>query len=199
MLVAQSCPTLGDPMDCSPPGSSVHGVLQARILECIVMPSFRGSSQPRIKPRSPTLQADSLPSDPPGKHKNTGVGSLAPLQGILPTPGSNPGLLQYRQTLLSEPPESKTTCFSSACLSPAPHPKKKIHFSPGVFKGHPSKQNLKMQGYATHRRSWVRHFTWLVTVYSPRESHDFKYWVSLQHCSKDGNTLSTPVALMLYN
>ena len=36
-----------DPMDCSPPGSSVHGVLQARILEWVAMPSFRGSSQPR--------------------------------------------------------------------------------------------------------------------------------------------------------
>ena len=40
----QSCPTLCDPMDCSPPGSSVHGILQARILEWITMPSSRGSS-----------------------------------------------------------------------------------------------------------------------------------------------------------
>ena len=43
----QSCPTLCDPMDCSPPGSSVHGILQGRILECVAMPSSRGSSQPR--------------------------------------------------------------------------------------------------------------------------------------------------------
>ena len=42
----QSCLTLGDPMDCSPPGSSVHGILQARILEWVAMPSSRGSSQP---------------------------------------------------------------------------------------------------------------------------------------------------------
>ena len=40
-------PTLGDPMDCSPPGFSVHGILQARILEWVAMPSPRGSSQPR--------------------------------------------------------------------------------------------------------------------------------------------------------
>ena len=46
-LVAQSCPTLWDPMDCSPPGSSVHGILQARILEWVAMPSSRGSSQTR--------------------------------------------------------------------------------------------------------------------------------------------------------
>ena len=43
----QLCPTLCDPMDCSPPGSSMHGILQARILEWVVMPSSRGSSQPR--------------------------------------------------------------------------------------------------------------------------------------------------------
>ena len=43
----QSCLTLWNPMDCSPPGSSVHGILQARILECIATPFSRGYSQPR--------------------------------------------------------------------------------------------------------------------------------------------------------
>ena len=42
--LTQSCLTLSDPMDCSPPGSSVHGILQARILEWVAMPFFRGSS-----------------------------------------------------------------------------------------------------------------------------------------------------------
>ena len=42
-----SCLTLCDPMDCSPPGSSVYGTLQTKILECVAMPSSRGSSQPR--------------------------------------------------------------------------------------------------------------------------------------------------------
>ena len=42
--VAQLCPTLRDPTDCSLPGSSVRGILQARILECVAMPSSRGSS-----------------------------------------------------------------------------------------------------------------------------------------------------------
>ena len=40
----QLCLSLRDPMDCSPPGSSVHGILQARILEWVVMPTSRGSS-----------------------------------------------------------------------------------------------------------------------------------------------------------
>ena len=45
--VTQSCPTLCDAMDCDPPGSSVHGILQARILEWAAMPSSTGSSWPR--------------------------------------------------------------------------------------------------------------------------------------------------------
>ena len=44
--VTQSCPTLCDPMDCSLPGSSVHGILQARILEWVAILFFGGSSQP---------------------------------------------------------------------------------------------------------------------------------------------------------
>ena len=44
----QLCTTLCGPMDCSPPGSSVHGILQARILEWAAMPSSRGSSWPRV-------------------------------------------------------------------------------------------------------------------------------------------------------
>ena len=47
MLVAQSCLTLCNPMNCNPPGFSVLGFFQARILEWVAMPSFRGSSQPR--------------------------------------------------------------------------------------------------------------------------------------------------------
>ena len=54
--------TLGYLMDCGPPGSSVHGILQARILEWVAISSSRG-----IKPGSPALQADSLVSEPPGK------------------------------------------------------------------------------------------------------------------------------------
>ena len=67
VLVAQSCPTLCDPTDCGPPVSSVHGILQARILEWIAITFSGGSSQHRDQIQSPTLQADSLPSKPPGK------------------------------------------------------------------------------------------------------------------------------------
>ena len=86
-LVSQSCLIFRDPVDCSPPGSSVPGMLQATILEWVATPSSRGSSQPRdlpnpgIEPRSPALQMDSLQSEPPGKPKNAEEGSLSLLQG----------------------------------------------------------------------------------------------------------------------
>ena len=67
VLVAQLCPTLCSPMECSPPDSSVHEILQARILEWVAILFFRDLPNPVIKPRSPTLQADSLLSEPPGK------------------------------------------------------------------------------------------------------------------------------------
>ena len=54
---------------------------------------------PGVKPMSPSLQADSLPAEPHGKPKNTGVGSLSLLQGILPTQGSNPCLPHCRWIL----------------------------------------------------------------------------------------------------
>ena len=64
----QLCPTTCSPMDYSPLGSSVHGFLQARILEWVAMPSCRGSFWPRNQICvSLALQAYSLPSEPPGK------------------------------------------------------------------------------------------------------------------------------------
>ena len=63
------------------------------------MPSSRGSSQLGIKLRSPALEVDYLLTEPPGKPKNTGVGSLPFLQGIFLTQESNWGLLHCRLTL----------------------------------------------------------------------------------------------------
>ena len=67
VLVTQLCPILCDPMDCSPPGFSLHRILQARILEWVAIPFSRGSSRPGMEPESPELQADSLTSEPPEK------------------------------------------------------------------------------------------------------------------------------------
>ena len=64
----QSCLTLCDPMDCSLPGSSVHGILQAGILEWVAMPSSRGPSRSKDRTcisRLPQWQAGSLPAMSP--------------------------------------------------------------------------------------------------------------------------------------
>ena len=65
-LVAKSRPTLAIP-DCSPSGSSVHGISQTRILKWVAISFFRGSSPPGIKPGSPELQAGDLPTELWGK------------------------------------------------------------------------------------------------------------------------------------
>ena len=62
--VVQSCPAVCDPKDCSPPGSSVHGILQARVLEWVAS-EVADLPHPVFKLRSPTLQEDSLQCEPP--------------------------------------------------------------------------------------------------------------------------------------
>ena len=65
----QSCQTLFDPMDCSLSGSSVHGILLARILEWVAVLSSGDLPNPGIEAVSPALQMDYLPSKPLGKPK----------------------------------------------------------------------------------------------------------------------------------
>ena len=61
LVAAAACLTLCHPVDCRPPSSSVHAILQARILECAAMPFSRRSSQPRDQTKSPALPVDFLP------------------------------------------------------------------------------------------------------------------------------------------
>ena len=65
-MCAHLCLTLCNPVDCIPPGSFVHGIFQARILEW-PFPSPGDIPDPAVKPGSPALQADSLPTEPLGK------------------------------------------------------------------------------------------------------------------------------------
>ena len=65
--VTQLCPTLSDPMDCSLPGSSVHGVFQQDYWSGLPFLSPGDLPNPGIKPRSPALQTGALPSEPPRK------------------------------------------------------------------------------------------------------------------------------------
>ena len=66
-LVAKSCPTLWDTMDCRPPGSSVHGSSQARIMEWVAISFSRGSSQPRDQTPVSCIADGFFTTEPPGK------------------------------------------------------------------------------------------------------------------------------------
>ena len=65
VLVAQLCPTLCDPMDCSPPGSSVDGISRQEYWSGLPFSLPGDLPKPGMEPRSPASQADSLPSEPP--------------------------------------------------------------------------------------------------------------------------------------
>ena len=76
-------------------------------------PSPGKSPNPRVEPRSPALQADSLPAEPPGKPRNPGMGSLSLLQGIFPTQCR--GVLHCRQILYQQSHQGSPMLVHSAC------------------------------------------------------------------------------------
>ena len=123
VLVTQSCPTLCNPMDCSPPGSSAH-VSRQEYWSGLLFPSPWTLPDPGTEPGSPALQADSLPSEPLGKPlywyeseshsvvsdslwphglyspwnspgQNTGVRILSPSPEDLPNPGIKPWVAHH--------------------------------------------------------------------------------------------------------
>ena len=130
-------------MECNLPGFSVHGDTPGKNTEVGCMPFYKGSSQHRVKPRSPAFEEDSLLSEPPGKPMNTGVGSLSLLQEIFQTQGSNQGFLHCRWILYSccqgSPKQMKTIQIrkSKACYSQPPS----LAF--GRLKGKPKRKNME--------------------------------------------------------
>ena len=100
MLVAQSCQTLCNPTDCSSSGSSVHGILRARILEKVAIPFSRDGSDSGIEPVFLALQVDSLPTEPPD-HRRTVWRGLKTLKVELPCEPAIPLLGIYlKKTLI---------------------------------------------------------------------------------------------------
>ena len=85
-IVTQSCPTLYDPVDCSPPGSSVHGILQARVLEWVATSFSRGSSQPRDQTQVSCIAGGFFTAEPPEKPPQS-VQLLSHV-GIFSSPGT---------------------------------------------------------------------------------------------------------------
>ena len=102
----QSCLTLGEHVDCGPPDSSVHGILQARILEWVAMPSSRGSSWPRVRTCISVSCIgrrvlyhwchQGFPCGSAGKESACNVGDLGSIPGLRRSPGERNGYpLQY--------------------------------------------------------------------------------------------------------
>ena len=87
--VTQLCPTLCNPMAVAHQAPLSMGFSRLEHWSGLPCPSLWDLPNPGIEPRSPALQADSLPPEPPGKPKNPGVGSLSLLQGIFLTQDSN--------------------------------------------------------------------------------------------------------------
>ena len=96
-LHAPLCPTVCNPMDCSPPGPSVHGIFQARILEWVAISYSRHNPNLRIEPRSPAVAGRFFTTEPPGKpRKSTIPQSLCNPMDSSPPGSSVHGILQAR-------------------------------------------------------------------------------------------------------
>ena len=121
--VTQLCPTLCNPMDYT-----VHGILQARILEWVAFPLCRGSPQPRDRTQVSGIAAGFFASWATGKPKNTEVGSLSLLQWLFPTQKLNWGLLHCRRILYQlsyQGSQKRQRNQRSNCQHPLDHRKSK--------------------------------------------------------------------------
>ena len=159
MKVAQLCPTLCDPVDYT-----VHGILQVRILEWVAFPSPGDLPNPGIEPRFPELQAASLPAEPPGNPKNTGVGSLSLLQWIFPTQESNRGLLHCRRIpyqLSYQGAISKESAFNAGDVRDA---------APSAGRGDPLEEEMAIPSSNSRLESPMCEGTWPVTVHGLAKS-----------------------------
>ena len=107
LFESESCSVALDSLQC-------HGTLQARILEeWVALPFSRDLPKPRIKPRSPALQVDSLPAKTQGKPKNTVVGSLFLLQWIFLTQELTQGFLHCRKILCQMSYQGSSNLFNN--------------------------------------------------------------------------------------
>ena len=128
----QSCLTLCSPMDYSPPDSSVHGILQVRILEWIAVPSSRGSAQPLSLTSLLHCHVGSLPLAPPGKlsgeENNNSCMFFVPQCNGVSSP-SQPPLLEISSLWL---PDSRATVFSAVKCYLVPPNSRPACFRPRV-------------------------------------------------------------------
>ena len=111
-LVTKSCLTPCNPVECSLPSSSLHGTLEARIPEWVVMPSSRGSNPGLLNCKWILYCLNHQ-----GKPKHSGLDSLSLLQGIFPAQESNQALLPYGQSLYQLNYQESPVLVAQSCLT----------------------------------------------------------------------------------
>ena len=175
-------------MDCSLPGYSVHGdspdkhtgVSCHALLQGIFLTQ---GSNPGIKPRSPTLQADFLPAEPQGKPNNTGVGSLSLLQGIFSTQGSNRGLpccrwIFYQLSHKGSPIILEWVAYPFSSGSLQPHDLYSLWNSPSQNTGEASHSFLQGIFPTQGKNPTVSHCRWILYQLSHQGSPRILEWVA---------------------
>ena len=145
------------------------------------MPLPGDPPKPGIEPRSPALQADSLPSEPPRKPQNTGVGSLSLLQGIFPIQESNWGLLHCRQILyqLSYQGSPLSHLFTFKLVN--------LFLTPGYFEVDVAQSCVTLRDpidYTVHGILRARILKWVAFSFSREISPTQRSNPRLQHCSQ---------------
>ena len=133
LVVTQSCPILCDLMDCSPSGSSVPGVLQARILEWIAIPSPGDLPYPGIEAGSLALQTDSVLSESPRKPKSKGF-AMVKMQKLMFSWNSLAFPMIKQMMILST--QAKRANLSFLCLFVLFTPSVNWMMSAGISEGH---------------------------------------------------------------
>ena len=115
MFVIQLCLTFWDPMNYSLPGSSVHGIFWARILEWFAFPSPGDFSDPGIKPRSPVLQADSLTLSHQGSPSPGEMATHSKILAWTEEPGRLDSATKQQQHLFYLPPKAHELHLDNGC------------------------------------------------------------------------------------
>ena len=175
-------------MDCSSPGSSVHGILQARILEWIAIPFSRDLPNPGVEPQSPALQADSLATEPPEKPIWQSPPANTWSQHSPGTLHWSPGMLGFqraRPDLGWRKAHQPVGSPLSPQQPPPPHPWCHLsHTNPWLWSLAWSTESCKQEAHEKQEPCWEKCLACVIINLSP---------LGLSHSSSDAfNTLKLP-------
>ena len=155
---------LWDPIDCSPPGSSVHGILKARILEWVAMPSSKGSSQPRGRTQVSCVAGGFFTIWATREAHEYWSGWPIPSPGDLPDPGIEPGSPALQVDSLPAATRKSLSILSAKLLQSSPTLYDPMDCSPPGSSVHGISQAKILEWVAiffSRRTSWPTDWTWV--------------------------------------